>query len=256
MYYSQTLPLSHVFSSVTWNLTAIGIWVPFSQLFREVFIWNGKQIYSPLSPRIPNVPQIFLSYTVRSQKSTLEQIINTVLILESKEYDFFYHFWTNFVGSVHCVENKAAADTVTATWELLSVAFISWYKTWNQCQKCLNFLEKQRSELNYISIHSKTKVSNSITFSFIFFETKSKLHVFLSNFYLNFIFILFHTFISWYKSRAKDRPCISHEINAKNTQFLGKTIMVRIGLSIHSKINFSYSITFFSLPFFTFHFAK
>ena len=87
-------------------------------------------------------------------------------------------------------------------------------------------------------IHSKTKVSYSITFSFIFFETKSKLHVFLSNFYLNFIFILFHMFISWYKSRAKDRPCISHEINAKNTQFLGKTIMVRIGLSIHSKTIF------------------
>ena len=178
--------MSQVFSVVTWNLTAVGIWVLFSQLFREVFIWNEKQIYSPLSLRIPNVPQIFLSYTVRSQKSTLEQIINTVLILESKEYDFFYHFWTNFVGSVHCVENKAAADTVTATWELLSVAFISWYKTWNQCQKCLNFLEKQRSELNYPFIQ---KPKFQILSLFLLFSLKQKVNFMF--FYPTFISISF-----------------------------------------------------------------
>ena len=64
-------------------------------------------------------------------------------------------------------------------------------------------------------IHLKTKVSNSITFYFIFSQTKSKLHVVLSNFYLNFIFKI----IFFLRLSLDTR----HEINAKNTQFFGKT---------------------------------
>ena len=96
----------------------------------------------------------------------------------------FHNFWTNFVSSVHCVENKAAADTVTATWELLSVAFISWYKTWNQCQKCLNFLEKQRSELNYPFIQ---KPKFQILSLFLSFSFKQKVNFML--YYPTFISI-------------------------------------------------------------------
>ena len=152
-------------------------------------------------------------------------------MLESKEYDFLSLLNKFRWFSPLCREQGSRRHRHC----YLRIAICCVYlliQDMKSMPKMPQFLGKTTVRIE-LSIHSKTKVSNSITFSFIFFETKSKLHVFLSNFYLNFIFILFHTFISWYKSRAKDRPirpCIGHEINAKNTQFLGKTIMVIIGL--------------------------
>ena len=121
-------------------------------------------------------------------------------LIESKAYEFFHNFWTNFVDSIHCVENKAAADTVTATWELLSVAFISWYKTWNQCQKCLNFLEKQWSELNYPFIQKPKFQILSLFFHCLLSPFILQSKGTSMSFYPNFISILSDAFISWYKT--------------------------------------------------------